>query len=638
MKRHVHLRDVLVVCFLSVICFLALGLSVLNFYVIRRYILDRAQEEVNNNLKTARMAYDEQGARIRFALEIVQPREEGASLFRIRDRLGLDYLRLIGKEEAETAESLIVREAVRVGRPMAGTRIIEEAELVKIGRDVYRKSAIPVRYTPRARATEKTRLTSAMSIEYARPVFSEKGDVERVLFGGRVLNRNHEIVDNIRDAVFERKFYDSKPMGTVTIFQDDVRVATNVVDGEGERAVGTRVSEEVYEQVVENGRQWFARAFVVTDWYITAYEPIRNIEGAVIGILYVGILEKPFNDMRRNIFLAFLGITAAVSLIAVALSCVLATFLTRPLMELLQKTRHMSEGQLESKVEARTPVTELNELAVSFNEMGGKLAAREKSLDDSNKKLAALNKNYLDLVGFVSHELKGMIASAILNVHSVKGGFLGAVNERQKTLLDSVGRNLEQLSFTIRNFLDLSRFEKGELHLDRRDILLKKDIVDESLEVFKEQIAEKGLKIENAVPEHVSVNADGELLKIVANNLIRNAVKYGRAGGKVRISAVEDLDCCRVEIYNDGEPIPASAQGQLFRKFSRLAAPPEKKKIKGTGLGLFITKQIVEKHGGRIWVEAGRDGNTFVFTVAKKRHPEERPKERRADQVTHRDT
>ncbi len=71
-----------------------------------------------------------------------------------------------------------------------------------------------------------------------------------------------------------------------------------------------------------------------------------------------------------------------------------------------------------------------------------------------------------------------------------------------------------------------------------------------------------------------------------------------------------------VGLHNDGEPIPASAQGQLFRKFSRLAAPPEKKKIKGTGLGLFITKQIVEKHGGRIWVEAGRDGNTFVFTVA----------------------
>jgi hypothetical protein len=139
----------------------------------------------------------------------------------------------------------------------------------------------------------------------AVPVFDKTGPMAGVLYGGRVINRDFTLVDRVRDMVFGEDMYNDKPVGTVTILQDDVRISTNVQDEGGQRAVGTRVSDEVHDAVIEQGRIWHERALVVTDWYKTAYEPIRDIDGKIIGILYVGTLEQPFVDMARRIFLFF---------------------------------------------------------------------------------------------------------------------------------------------------------------------------------------------------------------------------------------------------------------------------------------------------------------------------------------------
>lgn len=169
--------------------------------------------------------------------------------------------------------------------------------------------------TPKEKPNEKLEETSGMVLKSAHPVMDADGRVLGVLMGGVLLNRDYEIVDRVKHIVFKDAKYKGKEIGTATIFLDDLRIATNVLDKEGNRAVGTRVMKEVREQVLEKGLSWIQRAYVVDDWYITAYEPIRDIQDNIVGILYVGILESKFVAMKEWLLLLFMfGMLVSVGL------------------------------------------------------------------------------------------------------------------------------------------------------------------------------------------------------------------------------------------------------------------------------------------------------------------------------------
>ncbi|GAH96509.1 unnamed protein product, partial [marine sediment metagenome] len=162
--------------------------------------------------------------------------------------------------------------------------------------------------TPGARPRSEKAETSGMVLMAAVPVWAGNEEIIGILYGGILLNRNYRLVDYVRDMVFEEKEYKGKPFGTVTIFQWDVRITTNVKEKDGSRAIGTRVSREVYEKVLENGKTWLDRAFVVNSWYISAYEPIYAPTNKIIGMLYAGVLEDKYVDIKNGIFLRFLAI------------------------------------------------------------------------------------------------------------------------------------------------------------------------------------------------------------------------------------------------------------------------------------------------------------------------------------------
>lgn len=132
-----------------------------------------------------------------------------------------------------------------------------------------------------------------MALKAAAPVLDTGGNVAGALYGGLLLNRNYELVDTIKQAVYGEERYRGKEVGTAAIFQWDLRVSTNVHTVTGQRAIGTRVSESVYEQVLERGEAWTGRAFVVNDRFVTARKPIRSFTGMIVGMLYVGTVEQP---------------------------------------------------------------------------------------------------------------------------------------------------------------------------------------------------------------------------------------------------------------------------------------------------------------------------------------------------------
>jgi len=595
MKAIIRLRTYIVLLLLALIVFWGVCMSLYSFFVLKTSIIGEAQKEVHLKLKTVRSVYQDYLKTMVLTFALIEKDDDIQAL---KNTLQLDYLYWVDRAQAPAFSSEIVRTAFREGRSLGGTRVLSAEELKKQPQDF----SIPIRpLAPAAGDSDGKVLDTALGLEYARPFLGPQGQVDKVLCGGWIINKNFTLIDRINDAVFDRERYDGKRVGTVTIFQDNIRVTTNVLDDAGRRAIGTQVSAEVYHKVVEREETWSDRAFVVTDWYLTAYEPIKNIEGKIIGIFYVGILEKPFVAVQNQMFLSLLTILLLTALPTLGVSFLLTNVMIRPLTALAAKSKKIAQGDMKTPVPADSNIREVRTLTVAFDDMIEKLSEREKTLAETNDKLAVLNKRYLDLIGFVSHELKGILSSIVLNTYLLQKSILGPVNEKQSRVLKSMARNLDYLAITVKNFLNLSRIEKDEMTIDKQNVLLKEHVLESAIDTFTQQADEKKMKISCDVPEDLMIHADPGLMQIVINNLLSNAVKYGKENGEIRVRAHALDDGVEVTVYNDGMPIAEVDVQKLFKKFSRVVYRGMEK-VKGTGIGLFITKEIIQRHGGTLTV------------------------------------
>jgi signal transduction histidine kinase len=435
------------------------------------------------------------------------------------------------------------------------------------------------------------------------------------------LNGAADEVDRIRNAVFDNEIYDNKPVGTATIFMGDLRISTNVQDNQGLRAVGTRVSREVAEHVLQEGKSWTGRAFVVDTWYLSQYDPIKDPDGEIIGMLYVGELEQKYLDMRTKAVVSILSVLLAGMVLTFILSFLFVKNILGPIRQLSFALTNLSNGNLGKQLPVRRK-DEVGDLTLSFNtmikcleEQRLEIERRQAELEDLNKQLQSTNRNYMEMLGFVSHELKNPLASAIMGLYTVKDGYLGETNKAQKKALTSVAMSLDYFHEMIRNYLDLSRLEKGELLANKRRVALKQDVVDPVVDSLDYGLQEKSLVLNDHIPDTVKLDVDPDLIKIVYDNLLSNAIKYGKHGGIIELDAHTNNGSMTLSVKNDGEGIPPEKMPLLFKKFSRLDNP-ETLTQKGTGLGLFICKEIVEKHGGQIWVDS-KEGQwvKFNFTL-----------------------
>lgn len=619
------------------------GLSFINDTVMKE-----AKLKVQMDLNSAWTAYKEDKALLQMNVSLVAQHE----LFRralndnstnpkvsrlldeLREKYKLDFLNLVnrngiiigtsGKPEAlkrEVRNDPVIEEAF-LGNVTSGTSLISRENLLLKSNELAEQAYIPVLQTERAKPTGRTVEDRGMILETAVPILNEQNEVYGLIYGGILLNRRFDLVDRIRSTVFGNDYFDGKPLGTVTLFLEDTRIATNVITADSVRAIGTLVSDEVYKKVLERGERFADRAFVVNDWYLSAYDPVLDAKGNIIGILYVGLLEKKYTAYGQELTIEFMGIGLIALFIAVLLANYLSRKVRRPILKLVDATREISNGKLDTRVTNIGKINEISELAKSFNSMAASLETDSKQLNEASANLKRAyikadekNRAYLEMLGFVTHELKSPLASIVFGIGSLRDKLLGSLTEGQEDVLKSSARSADYLNSTIANFLNLSRIEEGELKLKISNVSLNESIIEPAVYRLQEIAADNKMDFDINVPKDLQIDCDPDLMTSVFQNLISNALKYGYKGTNIKISSELSDGLVKISVFNEGSGFSNEDRLNMFTKFSRFNASNYNTKS-GTGLGLFVTKNIILKHNGAIWAESelGKWAK-FTFTI-----------------------
>ena len=221
----------------------------------------------------------------------------------------------------------------------------------------------------------------------------------------------------------------------------------------------------------------------------------------------------------------------------------------------------------------------------------------------------------IDLMAIVSHELKSPLAAVQTTAETLYRGYFGKLEPAQQKILETILRNCEYLEDVIRSYIDLSKMGIDDLDAFRKEMKIGADAIAGTVAVPEIKDNLRRMPIVVDIKDDPTVLGDAQLLKIVVRNLINNAVKYGREETPVRVTLEKIGGEAVLSVRNEGVGIPPEdIQNRLFRKFVRLKQKGTEG-VKGSGLGLYICKKIVEKHNGRIWAD-GEAGSWVAFHVA----------------------
>jgi two-component system NtrC family sensor kinase len=641
------LRFKLTLSFLAVISFGGIVTLFMGTRLEHRTIFDLAQAKVRHDLASAWMVYNERLNDIRDIVRLNSSRESiqqalvlgqkdilQKDLESVREDFQLDILTLTDAQgkvvfrarqpevggDDQSKEPLVGRALKK--EVFVGTQIVSRAELLKEGADLAEKSYLAFVPTEKAAFRPEDHEENGMMLKAAAPLINDKGVLLGVLYGGILLNQNYDIVDRVKDIVFKGEKYKGKEIGTVTVFQNDMRISTNVTDDKGNRAIGTRVSEEVNQAVLREGKAWIGPAFVVTHWYITAYEPIKNIDGEIIGMLYVGMLEKPYIDIRNSVMLKFASLAALCAVILLVILFIITSTIINPLRGMVVATNKIAEGDLNHRVEIDFR-DEIGQLAHSFNQMTENLKIAnanllqwgktlEKRVEERTKelremqdylirseKLASLGK----MAAGIAHEINNPLTSILINTHLM----LEKCEKKDPDCenLTLIADETSRCAQIVKGLLEFARQNPPEK--TKSDI---NELIDRTTQLLENQASFQNVKIiknlEAGLPQ---IQLDKTKIQQVFWNLMLNACAAMPKGGNLTIISRLDDDRKYVEIVfiDTGVGIPRENINKLFDPFFTT-------KSSGTGLGLAVSYGIIQQHDGKIEVKS-EVGQGSVFTV-----------------------
>lgn len=353
-----------------------------------------------------------------------------------------------------------------------------------------------------------------------------------------------------------------------------------------------------------------------------------EISGAQQGSALVAQPIDNLFALSRNIQVILFTVTSVFALTALWFWISAFITFTRPLSQLTVATTKMSHGDLNQKVKPSFWLfkDEITVLTENFNAMAENLGESYASLEEKVKQrtqdlavardqAVEANKSKSEFVSVVSHELKLPMTSIKGYSDLMLGGATGQLNENQVNFLTTIRNNVNRMATLVSDLTEISRIESGNLRIEPRAVPVW-DVIDEVVTLTKTQITEKNQTITVDIPEQLPKSwCDRGRFAQVVTNLISNANKYSPEGAHIVVQALRVDGMIQLKVQDNGYGMTPEDQALLFNKFFR-SGDEKAREAPGTGLGMSITKNLIELQGGRIWFESEyRKGTTVYFTL-----------------------
>jgi len=337
---------------------------------------------------------------------------------------------------------------------------------------------------------------------------------------------------------------------------------------------------------------------------LTVGVPIQFDENSVVGGVFVSLDMPEIHELRSGVIKIFLIAVSLVLIITLIIIFSTSSRITRPLKALNNASKAIADGHFERRV-ALTEQNEIGELGDSFNKMA-----------ESIEHLEDMRRNF---IANVSHDLR----TPMTTISGFVGGILDGTipPEKHNQYLSIVLDETKRLSRLVTDLLDLSKLEQGNFNLEIRELNIN-ELLRLSIIKSEKRITEKDIQLTvNFESDDQWVLADKDSIQRVLTNLLDNAIKFTEPGGFMDIrTGMTDKNKVFVTIQNSGIGID---KDDLIHVFDRFYKSDKSRSLdkNGTGLGLYIVKNIIKSHGETIWAESEPDSYTrFNFTLTPAPH------------------
>ncbi len=496
--------------------------------------------------------------------------------------------------------------------------------------------------TPRAKPISHRVEDRGMMLRMVYPIRGPTNKIVALLDGGVLLNRNFDFVDHLRDLVYGPGSLIEGSLGTVTVFIDDVRITTNVQDESGERALGTRVSQEVRTKVLEQGETWIDSAFVVNDWYISAYEPIYDVGGERIGILYVGFLETPFSEILRNALLILFVFFIFVMLLSSWFAIRGAKSIFKPLekMTSVVLATHAGEQLRIGNVDADD---EIGELARQFDLMLDQLQERnlqimhaaellEHKVEERTIELQTNNEALKDNIALLNETRKQLVlAEKLASIGELSAGIAHEINNPTAVILGNMDVILAEMGdkmspvkleseliieqvYRIRTIINsLLQYSQSSGTDDYIANINVNEVIEHTLLLVKYETETHHVDVILNLNATIAIPIQKQELQQVLINLFVNAIQANSSKNiqlKIEAENWENKGVV-IKVQDNGIGIAEDKLNRVFDPFYTT-------KQNGSGLGLSVSFGLIQRYGGTISVENNSSAGTCfsIFLLA----------------------